>query len=984
MGVWDTGVAIDHPKFGGSDGVTVLQLGDPSCNTNSLRVMATGGCYFSRGDLLTAAVSVVDPQGALSSTVKYDIHGTHVAGTIAADRNGDGMQGVAFGARLVIANFFPDTLKISQKDASGESVVIKESGPWPSDAVVSDYYRQLDQQNVRVTNFSVGIAVAKTATPTDIRALYESRSSHFDAFADGSIDHRIVTVAAAGNYNGAIANIYAGLPAFRPDAEPYWLSVANVQRDTDGTYSINPGSSICAYTQRWCVSAPGTDIYSTTDLNQEVSPGPGVGGTGTSSDPYYYDLAPHTINAGYEELTGTSMAAPHVAGAMALLYERYPYLSAPQVRDILLTTATPLGPAEIYGWGLINLGKAIDGPGQFLVDTVVDMDRPAGGTKVWQGEAWDDWSNNISGPGRLTKDGVGWLRLSGGNSFGGATVQQGVLELNGANRLGGALNVNGGQLRLNGSLHDMQMHVTDGVGIVSATGQLDNTVMKVDGGAVIFNGAQLGGSTFIGANGLLTGAGALSDTHVEGWIAPGNPGGKLTVNGNYEQTVSATFEAVVAPGGVSNQLSVTGTATLDGNLHAQHASGSYLLGDQFNIIQAQNGVQGRFASFDGGELSPFLQFVVNYNASSVNIGVDRGAGLVTAALTANQRAVAASADSLPIWQGLPRPLTQLIPQQVPAALDSLSGDIYASIPMVLVENSRWVRDAALSRAKRSLSSLDADGRSGVWVQALTGSGFLRGDDNSARTQSSGNGWLVGIDHSFEQDWRAGLMGGVGRTNVNQDATRNAKAKLDNQYLGAYGGKSWGPWDVRGGLSYTRSRIDSDRSVSFPGFRDQLAAHYEAATRQAFIEGAYTIRGGQWSLEPYLQYARVGVDSDAIQEIGGPAALHGNVGDTRSNLTTLGLRYELWTAPAQRDWLHLRVGLGYRYASGDLSQQAYLGWNGGSTFGVSGAPIAKRSVAADVGLLFQLTKRQQLELGYSGQFAGAAQDYGANLRWSLQF
>src|SRR5690606_15218481 len=145
---------------------------------------------------------------------------------------------------------------------------------------------------------------------------------------------------------------------------------------------------------------------------------------------------------GYADYSGTSMAAPHVTGALGLLFERFPYLTGVQVRDVMLTTATDLGAEgvdEIYGWGLLNLAKAIEGPALLRADTEVVMDQRAGGTQVWEGDAWDDWTNDIGGPGHLTKAGAGWLRLSGDNTFAGATVDQGVLEFTGANTLAGDL-----------------------------------------------------------------------------------------------------------------------------------------------------------------------------------------------------------------------------------------------------------------------------------------------------------------------------------------------------------------------------------------------------------------------------------------------------------------------------------------------------------------------------------------------------------------
>ena len=112
------------------------------------------------------------------------------------------------------------------------------------------------------------------------------------------------------------------------------------------------------------------------------------------------------------------------------------------MRDVLLTTTTDLGAPgidDIYGWGLLNLAKAIEGYGSLRVDTDVVMNQRAGGLKVWEGDAWDNWTNDIGGPGKLTKSGIGWLRLSGDNSFNGALVREGVLELDGVNTLTGAV-----------------------------------------------------------------------------------------------------------------------------------------------------------------------------------------------------------------------------------------------------------------------------------------------------------------------------------------------------------------------------------------------------------------------------------------------------------------------------------------------------------------------------------------------------------------
>jgi len=65
----------------------------------------------------------------------------------------------------------------------------------------------------------------------------------------------------------------------------------------------------------------------------------------------------------YIRAVGTSMATPHVAGAAALLLEVNPNLTAQQVKTVLEENAEDLGSSgwdNVYGWGRINIEKAID------------------------------------------------------------------------------------------------------------------------------------------------------------------------------------------------------------------------------------------------------------------------------------------------------------------------------------------------------------------------------------------------------------------------------------------------------------------------------------------------------------------------------------------------------------------------------------------------------------------------------------------------
>ncbi|PWU66989.1 S8 family serine peptidase [Gracilibacillus dipsosauri] len=69
-----------------------------------------------------------------------------------------------------------------------------------------------------------------------------------------------------------------------------------------------------------------------------------------------------TVPNGYQSLNGTSMAAPHVAGILALLKEAHPDWTPQQLKAALLTTADPLEsflPTE-QGAGKVDIGEAIN------------------------------------------------------------------------------------------------------------------------------------------------------------------------------------------------------------------------------------------------------------------------------------------------------------------------------------------------------------------------------------------------------------------------------------------------------------------------------------------------------------------------------------------------------------------------------------------------------------------------------------------------
>ncbi len=246
------------------------------------------------------------PSFNASSQTINDIfgHGSHVAGIIGGNGAGSGsvFSGVAPGVNLI-------SLKIS--DGTGMA--------YESDTVVALQwvYDNKAAYNIRVVNLSINATVDQSY-----------HTSPLDAAAEILWFNGIVVVASAGNISatGGYNTINAA-----PANDPFIITVGasdekgTTRRNDDVTASYSASGVTLDGFSKPDIVAPGTSIYSVLSKN-------------SSWGAQYPDRTAY--NGEYFRLSGTSMAAPMVAGAAALLLQDEPNLTPDQVKYRLVNTGS--------------------------------------------------------------------------------------------------------------------------------------------------------------------------------------------------------------------------------------------------------------------------------------------------------------------------------------------------------------------------------------------------------------------------------------------------------------------------------------------------------------------------------------------------------------------------------------------------------------------------------------------------------------------
>lgn len=301
-----------------------------------------------------------------SDVADYSGHGTHVAGISAGAKNDFGGHGVAFDAELAIFQ------GLGWKGAPARKM--------GSRASLADATRRAAGMGVVAMNHS-WVFVNDNDT-TRLITDFSSRqdlisylgSDLINAF-DTSVDVGMVSVFATGNDGAGDVSVLAGIPVYLPEYADNILAVGAI----DSRGEIASFSNRCGIARDVCLVAPGVSVYSALSSN-----------------------AGHPESSfGY--MSGTSMAAPHVQGAIGVVKSNFQELTGAEISRILRDTATDLGAAgvdDVYGHGLLNLENAVAPQGPIVVktgNTIHDGEIALDRSWIGGGAAADGLASSLSG-----------------------------------------------------------------------------------------------------------------------------------------------------------------------------------------------------------------------------------------------------------------------------------------------------------------------------------------------------------------------------------------------------------------------------------------------------------------------------------------------------------------------------------------------------------------------------------------------------------
>lgn len=248
----------------------------------------------------------------------------------------------------------------------GKKVATLASGAIAPDAIVKTYkivdqdmnflpYKEIGDtiksaNGANIYNFSWSVPMRANAVVSYKQMTRVTDANFLEQISSAATHDDAIFVVAAGNdYDKHQSNAISALPVVMPELKGHYV---NVVAWDSSTGALAEYSNACGVTKDWCITAPGSAIS-----------------TGEST------LA----------VSGTSFATPIVSAAIAVIREAFPYMSSPEITNLLFATARDLGDAgtdEIYGHGMLDLERATRPVGVELVSISENMNMRLSTAKI--------------------------------------------------------------------------------------------------------------------------------------------------------------------------------------------------------------------------------------------------------------------------------------------------------------------------------------------------------------------------------------------------------------------------------------------------------------------------------------------------------------------------------------------------------------------------------------------------------------------------
>ncbi|HVI54700.1 MAG TPA: S8 family serine peptidase [Luteibacter sp.] len=832
---------------------------------------------------VTANLTYVDPSTNNMGVDDVVGHGTAVAQIAAGRPFGQFAGGVAPDATLISARIIND--KAPTDDGSGQGNQATSSDPLGkvnSDVVAA---------GAKVLNNSWG-GVYWSASDTAATQSFQSAYQPFTA------NHLFVF--AAGNDSRADPSDVAALPSRAAGVEQGWLVV--VALDSNNPTQIASYSNRCGIAMNYCLAAPGAVI--TTSATSTVA------------------------NTSYQVWTGTSLAAPQVSGAAAVVMQAFPTLSVNSVRQIILGTADDLGapgPDAIYGYGALDVGRAIRGPatfdwGDFQATTSAGRDMA--------------FVNDIKGASGLVVSGNGRLTLSGTNTYAGGTTVNDSATLESLRALPGSA-------------------FTNGTATLIAHGDIGGGVLNNAQLVTLDTSTHVGGDFRQGTNGRLS----------QKLGAPLIVGGTAYLAGDF-------YVAGAVPGyTVSSHQQVVTANAVSGTFATLTKGAGVFLSSTLQYLPKEVWLDTTSLSVTQVATTSMSQSVAAVSSAQ---RLDGAFAQITASLASGSpTAAAVDARTLIAAGSIQQSSTQQVAQ---ASLESLSGQLYAASTAVTLAGIEAGNDALIDH-------LDARGPTGAWAQSLGSQGGL------SRSGFGNVGFNIG-GQLVGNDIRLGNNGFAGVAVSQMRSTGQLSGSMDRQSNRAtegmlYAGLRGANWYGVGRFGFGSFRGDTQRLLQLGDQGAFAGADNTGHYNVAYGEFGYRTNVGAFTLTPYANAQFASIRRNGFEEAGGEGFGLAANGQTTSRWQAgFGLR-------AGSSWLtsygKLRIDakLGWQNAFATKGEVFSARYNGIAQWApVEGIGLSRRAGTAGFTMGWDLSERSTFAMDVEQRFADRDHSHSASLSYRL--